>query len=64
MPRELVQNEGGELLTQEIEQALEPIWIGRDDWLRGATGADGLEALDVQKVRFDPFINSTPKGLG
>jgi hypothetical protein len=57
LPRELVQKEGGELLTQEIEQALEPIWIGRDDWLRQATGADGLEALDVQQVRFNPLIN-------
>jgi hypothetical protein len=56
LPRELVQSRGGELLTQEVEQALEPIWIGREDWLRGPSGADGLEALDVQKVRFNPLL--------
>lgn len=57
LPRKLVHDQGGELLTKEIEQSLEPIWIGRDDWLRQATGADGLEALDVQKVRFNPLID-------
>jgi hypothetical protein len=57
LPHELVQDHGGELLTHEIEQALEPIWIGREDWLREPTGADGLEALDVQKVRFNPLVD-------
>lgn len=51
LPPELVQRCGGKLLTGEIGQDLEPTWIGREDWLRGH-GAEGLEALDVQKVRF------------
>jgi len=55
LPREVVQRDGGELLTDEIEQDLEPIWIGRVDWLRG-DGAEGLAALDVQKVRFNPLV--------
>ncbi len=54
---ELVQSVGGELLTPEIKQDLEPIWIGREDWLRGP-GAEGLVALDVQKVRFNPLVQS------
>jgi hypothetical protein len=55
LPPELVQEAGAELLTEEIRQDLEPIWIAHDDWLRGP-GAEGLEALDVQKVRFNPLI--------
>jgi hypothetical protein len=55
LPRELVQSSGGELLTERIEQHLEPIWIGREDWLRGP-GAEGLEALDIQKIRFNPLV--------
>ena len=55
LPSELVQEEGAELLTDEIRHDLEPIWIAHDDWLRGP-GAEGLEALDVQKVRFNPLI--------
>jgi hypothetical protein len=55
LPPELVQNSGGELLTTEIAEDLEPIWIGREDWLR-VQGAEGLEALDVQKVRFNPLV--------
>jgi len=52
---DLVRDRGGDLLTPEIGQDLEPIWIGREDWLRGH-GAEGLEALDVQKVRFNPLV--------
>jgi HEAT repeat protein len=55
LPPELVQEAGAELLTEEIREDLEPIWIAHDDWLRGP-GAEGLEALDVQKVRFSPLI--------
>lgn len=29
------------------------MWRGQDDWLR-TEGKEGLDALDVQKVRFDP----------
>jgi hypothetical protein len=54
---DLVRSLGGEQLTPEIECALEPIWIGRQDWLRGA-GAEGLAALDVQKVRYNPLTTS------
>jgi HEAT repeat protein len=50
----LVRSLGGELLTPEIECALEPIWIGREDWLRG-TGAEELAALDAQRVRYSPL---------
>ena len=55
LPRELVQSRGGELLTATIQEDLEPLWIAHDDWLRGA-GAEGLEALEVQKVRFNPLV--------
>lgn len=41
-------------LTPELTDILEPMWQGQSDWLR-TEGADGLEALDVQKVRFDPL---------
>jgi hypothetical protein len=50
-----VRSLGGELLTSEIEHDLEPIWIGREDWLRGP-GAEGLEALDIQKDSFNPLL--------
>ena len=51
---ELVRDLGGELLAPKIECDLEPIWIGHEDWLRGP-GAEGLDALDVQKVRYSPL---------
>lgn len=40
-------------LTPDLVGILEPMWRGQSDWLR-TEGADGLEALDIQKVRFDP----------
>lgn len=43
----------GERLTPDLAAVLEPMWRGQTDWLR-TEGADGLDALDVQKVRFDP----------
>ncbi|MCL4293618.1 MAG: hypothetical protein KJ056_11415 [Acidimicrobiia bacterium] len=43
----------GDRLTPDVIRILEPMWRGQSDWLR-TEGADGLEALDVQKVRFDP----------
>jgi len=54
LPPELVREVGGELLTPDIEDDLAPLWIGQQDWLR-IVGAEGLEALDVQKVRFNPI---------
>jgi hypothetical protein len=40
-------------LTEAVEGTLETLWIAHDDWLRGAS-QEGLEALAVQTVRFDP----------
>jgi hypothetical protein len=55
LPRELVQSQGGELLTPALQEDLEPFWIAYDDWLHGS-GAEGLNALDVQKIRFNPLV--------
>jgi hypothetical protein len=57
-----VRDRGGELLSPEIESDLAPLWLGQDDWLR-SSGADGLEALDVQKVRFSPIEIEAPHQL-
>ena len=54
LPPPLVRLQGGNQLTPELEAILAPMWHGQTDWLR-AEGQDGLEALDVQKVRFDPM---------
>lgn len=55
LPPELVRDLGGDQLTPELEAALEPMWIAQRDWLRAGQGLEGLRALDVQKVRFDPL---------
>ena len=55
LPREMVRRNGAEMLTREIQEDLEPIWIGHYDWLRDDAAA-GLEALDVQKLRFNPLL--------
>jgi len=44
------------MLTEEVERDLEPIWIGREDWLR-TSGADELDALDIQTVQFNPLLD-------
>jgi hypothetical protein len=49
----IVRLQAGERLTPDLQQILAPMWHGQTDWLR-TTAQDGLEALDVQKVRFDP----------
>ncbi len=54
---ENVRSKGEGLLTEQIEHDLEHLWIGHSDWLRGE-GADGLDALDVQKYRFNPLLLS------
>lgn len=41
-------------LDGEIRRILEPMWLAQRDWLRKENGRDGLEALDVQTIRFDP----------
>lgn len=56
LPSELVRDLAGEQLTPELAEALEPMWIGQRDWLRAGEGVEGLQALDVQKVRFDPLL--------
>ena len=53
LPPALVRLRAGTRLTREIADTLQPMWRGQDDWLR-TEGKDGLDALDVQKVRFDP----------
>ena len=53
MSPQLVRNLGGDKLTPAVVEFLEPMWQGQDDWLR-TTGREGLEALDAQKVRYDP----------
>ncbi len=58
IPREAVRLHAGTRLTPDLVAILEPMWHGQGAWLR-TTGKDGLEALDVQKVRFDP---ASPRG--
>lgn len=53
MSPQLVRDMGGNKLTQAAVEFLEPMWQGQSDWLR-TTGREGLEALDAQKVRYDP----------
>ncbi len=54
VPPDEVRSEGAVLLTPETEETLTAIWIGQRDWLRNP-GQDGIEALDLQKVRFSPL---------
>jgi hypothetical protein len=54
LPEDEVRVGAGARLTDELEDALLPLWIGQDDWVRGE-GREGVEALDVQKVRFNPL---------
>jgi hypothetical protein len=51
LPPALVRCLAGNRLTPEIEEVLLPMWLGQDDWLR-QEGKEGLDALDVQKIRF------------
>lgn len=54
IPPEVVRNAARGALDDDATRALEPIWLAQRDWLRHDTGRDGLQALDVQTVRFDP----------
>lgn len=49
-----VRSVAGGRLTEELEKALLPLWLGRDDWIE-SEGQEGLDALGVQKVRSDPY---------
>ena len=54
LPPDLVREAADGNLDADTERALGPMWMGHRDWLRQDEGRDGLEALDVQTVRFDP----------
>lgn len=51
LPPALVRCLAGSRLTPAIEEVLLPMWLGQEDWLR-QDGKEGLDALDVQKIRF------------
>jgi hypothetical protein len=53
LPPEVVRAKAAGRLIDAVERQLEPLWISQSDWLRGEA-RDGLEALAVQTVRFDP----------
>jgi HEAT repeat protein len=53
IPEDEVHGRAGARLTDELEAALQVLWISEDDWVRA--GSEGVEALDVQKVRFNPL---------
>ncbi|MGH8873528.1 MAG: HEAT repeat domain-containing protein [Acidimicrobiia bacterium] len=53
MPSTEVRTAAGSRLTPELEGALAPGWLGSEDWLE-LEGEAGVEALDVQKIRFEP----------
>ena len=63
LPRETVRLAAGSRLTAEITAILEPMWHNQNDWLK-TSGKDGLEALEVQKVRFDPTSPGEPWRTG
>ena len=56
LPSALVRERGGHLLTEEVERALEPLWIGGEDWLR-TSEANDLNELDIQTIRFNPLLD-------
>ncbi len=56
LPPEAVRDAGGDDLDAATVDRLKPLWLGQRDWLQEDEGRDGLEALDVQTVRFDPTI--------
>lgn len=57
MAEDVVRAAAGGRLTEELEKALLPLWLGRHDWTE-VEGQEGLEALDIQKVRSDPYDSS------
>ena len=63
LPRETVRLAAGDRITTEVVALLEPMWYGQESWLQTA-GRDGLEALEVQKVRFNPTSPGTPWRTG
>ncbi len=63
LPRETVRLAAGDRITTEVATLLEPMWYGQQSWVQTA-GRDGLEALEVQKVRFNPTSPGTPWQTG
>ena len=63
LPRETVRLSAGDRITTEIAALLEPMWYGQQSWVQTA-GRDGLEALEVQKVRFNPTSPGMPWQTG
>ncbi|MXV98488.1 MAG: hypothetical protein F4126_12795 [Acidimicrobiaceae bacterium] len=63
MPREAVRLSASSRLTAEVVTLLEPMWYSQESWVQTA-GHDGLEALEIQKVRFNPIRPGTPWETG
>ncbi len=65
LSRETVRLAAGGRITSEMAALLEPMWYGQQSWVQTA-GRDGLEALEVQKVRFNPTSPGAPwqSGVG
>ena len=63
LPRATVRLAAGDRITTEVAALLEPMWHGQQSWVKTA-GRDGLEALEVQKVRFNPTSPGTPWHTG
>jgi hypothetical protein len=63
LPRETVRLAAGDRMTTEVAALLEPMWFGQQSWLQTA-GRDGLDALEVQKVRFNPTSPGMPWQTG
>lgn len=53
-----VQAAAGGRLNESMIRTLQPLWQAQRDWLRREESRDGLGALDVQTVRFDPVTLS------
>lgn len=49
-----VQREAGDDLTSDIQEALAPLWIQHQDWLRTPENEAALPLLAEQQVRFEP----------
>lgn len=54
LPPDMVRERAGSRLTDELAELLAPLWAGQNDWLRSAEGEDGLDSLDIQKIRANP----------
>jgi HEAT repeat protein len=54
IPEAVIREAAGNLLTDDVEKALAPFWVGQKDWVR-TDAAEAVGALDVQKVRFNPL---------